>query len=94
MLLLGTWVMSNLVSAHLETVLVSLQDRCMVYANRTIGSGIVLDAPMVLLGDEAQLKARFGPFGHSGNIDARWVHSLRRTYQRHRNRFGHTRWYS
>ena len=27
---------------------------------------------MVLLGDEAQLKARFGPFGDSGNIDARW----------------------
>ena len=29
---------------------------------------------MVLLGDEAQLKGRFGPFGDSGNIDARWVH--------------------
>ena len=33
-----TWVMSNLVSVHLETVLVSVQDRCTVYANRTIGS--------------------------------------------------------
>ena len=29
---------------------------------------------MVLLGDEAQLKAHFGPFGDSGNIDANWVH--------------------
>ena len=31
---------------------------------------------MVLLGDEAQLKDHFGPFGDSGNIDARWVHGL------------------
>ena len=41
---------------------------------------------MVLLGDEAQLKARFCPFGDSGNIDARWVHGLRRTYHMVRNR--------
>ena len=75
MVLLGTWVMSNLVSAHLETVLVSLQDRCTVYANRTIGSGIILDAPDGTT--EAQLKARFGHFRDSGNIDARWVHGLR-----------------
>jgi hypothetical protein len=27
--------------------------------------------PMVLLGDEAQLEARFGPFGDSANLDAR-----------------------
>jgi hypothetical protein len=26
---------------------------------------------MVLLGDEAQVEARFGPFGDSGNLDAR-----------------------
>ena len=25
---------------------------------------------MVLLGDEAQVEARFGPFGDSGNLDA------------------------
>jgi len=29
---------------------------------------------MVLLGDEAQLEARFGPLGDSANLDARWVH--------------------
>jgi hypothetical protein len=29
----------------LETVLVSVQDRCMVCANRTIGLEIILDAP-------------------------------------------------
>ena len=26
---------------------------------------------MVQLGDEAQVEARFGPFGHSANFDAR-----------------------
>jgi hypothetical protein len=40
-----TCVMSNLVSVHLEIVLVSVQDRCMVSAKCTIGSEIVLDAP-------------------------------------------------
>ena len=49
---------------------------------------------MVLLGDEAQLKARFGPFGDSANLDARSVHGLRRTYQRVANRFGRTGWIS
>jgi hypothetical protein len=32
---------------------------------------------MVLLGDEAQMGARFIPFGDSANPDARWVHDLR-----------------
>ena len=49
---------------------------------------------MLLLGDEAQLEARFGPFGDSANLDARSVHCLRRTYHRLRNRFGRTRWNS
>ena len=49
----------------------SVQDRCMVCARRTIGSEIVLDAPDVPLGDEAQVEARFGAFGHSANLDAR-----------------------
>jgi hypothetical protein len=33
---------------------------------------------MVLLGDEAQVEARFDPFGVSANLDARQVHDLRR----------------
>jgi hypothetical protein len=37
--------MWNLVSVLLETMLVSVQDRYMVCANRTIGSEIILDAP-------------------------------------------------
>jgi hypothetical protein len=49
---------------------------------------------MVLLGDKAQVDARFGLFGDSANLDARLVHGLRRTYHRLGNRFGCARWYS
>jgi hypothetical protein len=55
----------------LEIVLVSVQDRCTVCAKHTIGTGIILDDPMVLLGDEAQVEARFSLFGDSANLDAR-----------------------
>ena len=43
--LVGVWVKSNLILIHLDTVLVSVQDRCMVCAKHTIGSEIILDAP-------------------------------------------------
>jgi hypothetical protein len=43
--LLGEWVMWNLVSVRLKTVLVSVQYRCMVCAECTIGLKIVLEAP-------------------------------------------------
>ena len=42
---LGDGVMRNFVSVRLDTVLVSVQDRCMVCAKRTIGSEIDLDTP-------------------------------------------------
>ena len=48
--------MSNHVSVRLEMVLVSVQDRCMIYAKGTIGSEIILDAPMVLIANEAQVE--------------------------------------
>jgi len=54
--------MSNHVSVRLEMVLVSVQDRCMVCAKRTKGSETILDAPMVLQGDEAQVQAGFALF--------------------------------
>jgi hypothetical protein len=38
-----TWVMWNLVLIYFETVLVSVQDRCTVCTERTIGIEIVLD---------------------------------------------------
>ena len=59
----------NIVSVRLEIVLVSVQDRCTVCAKRTIE--IVFYTSMVLLGDEAQVEARFSPCGDSGNLDAR-----------------------
>jgi hypothetical protein len=70
-----TWVMSNIVLVCLETMLVLVQDMCTVCTEHTIGIEIVLD---VLLADEAQVKARFGPFVDSATLDARLVHSLRR----------------
>ena len=66
---------------------------------------IIFNAPMVLLGDEAQVEARFSPCGESANLDARLVRGLRRMYHRlgdyfgrkyHRlgDYFGRTRWNS
>jgi hypothetical protein len=63
--------MWNLVSVCLEIVLVSVQDRCMVCAKHTIGSESFWMPMMVLLGDEAQVDARFIPFGDSANLHAR-----------------------
>ena len=54
-----------------EIVLVSVEDRCTVCAKHTTGLDIVFNAPMVLLCDEAQVEARFSPFGDSSNLDAR-----------------------
>jgi hypothetical protein len=63
-----TWIVWNLVSLHLETVLVSVQDRCMVCTKRTIVAKIILDAldgtPMF----EAQVEVHFSPFGDSANL--------------------------
>ena len=61
----------KLVSVRLEIVLVSVQDSCTVCAKRTIGLDIVFNAPMVLLGDKAQVEARFSPFGDSASVSPR-----------------------
>jgi hypothetical protein len=45
----------KLVLVHLEIVLMLTQDRCKVYAERTIGLQIVLDAPE---GDVVSVGAR------------------------------------
>jgi len=47
--------------------------------------------PMVLLGEEAHVKARFGLFGESSNLDARQVYGLHGTYHILGNQFGRTR---
>jgi hypothetical protein len=41
---LDVWVIWNVISICLETVLVTVQYRCMVCAECTIGSEIILDA--------------------------------------------------
>jgi hypothetical protein len=63
-------VMWNFISVCLETVLVLVQDRCMVCAKPTIGSEMVSDAPDGTPGDEAQVEARFGSFVDNANLDA------------------------
>ena len=53
--------MWNLVSVHLETVLVSVQDRCTVCAERTVGSKIVLvhlEMVLVLMQDRCTVCAK------------------------------------
>ena len=87
-------VLWEIVSFRLEIVLVSVQDRCTVCAKRTTGLDVIFNAPMVLLGDEVQVEARFSPFGDSVNLDARQVPGLRRTYRRLGDHFGHTGWNS
>ena len=49
---------------------------------------------MVLLGDVGHVESCFSLFGDSVSVGARWVHGLRQTYDRLRNRFGRTHWYS
>jgi hypothetical protein len=51
-----TSIMWNLVSVHLETVFVSVQDRCTVYVIRAMGSEIIFHTPSSTSGDEDQLE--------------------------------------
>jgi hypothetical protein len=57
------WVLWNLVSVCLETMLMSVQDGCAVCAKRTIGSEIILDAPSGAPGGIGHVKSHFDPFG-------------------------------
>jgi hypothetical protein len=69
--------MGNHISIYLEIVLVSVQDRCTVCAEHTIGSEIIWMHMMELLGDLGHMESRFGLFAYSANLDARLVHGLR-----------------
>ena len=60
-----------LILVRLETVLVSVQDRCLVCAKRTIAHKSFWTHLTVLLGYEAQAEAHFGTFCDSANLDAR-----------------------
>jgi hypothetical protein len=63
--------MLNLLSVLLETVLVSVHDRCMVCAIRTLSSEIIWAHPVELLGDMGHVESRFGSFRDSVSLGAR-----------------------
>ena len=65
------YVKLKLVLVRLGIVLVSARDRCMVCAERTIGSEIILAAPDEPPRDDCQVKAHFRPFRDSVNLSAR-----------------------
>jgi hypothetical protein len=54
-----------------KIVLLLTQDRCTVCVERTIGSKIILDAPMELLGDVHHVGSHFFPLGDSVSVSAR-----------------------
>jgi hypothetical protein len=92
MVLLSDVGLVELCSVCLEIVLILTQDRCTVCTECTIGSQIVWDAPDGLVSDMGRVESHFSPFGDSVSVSARQVHGVHRTYHRHRNRFGRTRW--
>ena len=65
MILLGDEAQVDTRLVHLEIVLILTQDRGMVRVERTIGSEIVLDAPIELLGDMGHVEPHFFLFGDS-----------------------------
>jgi galactitol-specific phosphotransferase system IIC component len=71
-----------------------VEDRCTGSANVPQAKKLFSMHPMEFLDDEAQVEARFGLFGDSANLDARYVIGLRRTYHRVRNHFRCNQWYS
>jgi hypothetical protein len=61
----------ELVLVYLEIVLILTQDRSTVCAEHTIGSKIILNAPMDLLGDIGHVESHFNPFGDSVSVSVR-----------------------
>jgi hypothetical protein len=53
-----TWLKWKLASVHLETLLISAQDRCMVYAECTMSTKTFLATQRNFLGDIDQMEAR------------------------------------
>jgi hypothetical protein len=47
------------------------RDTCMLCAERTTGSEIILDAPNVTTSDLGHVESRFGPFGGGVIVGAR-----------------------
>jgi hypothetical protein len=60
----------NLISFHLEIVLILTQDRCPVCAEHTIGSESFWINPMELVGDVGRGESCFGLFGDCVSVGA------------------------
>jgi hypothetical protein len=60
--------MWNLSPVRLETVLVSVQDRCMVCDERTTASKVIMVHTMELLGDMGHVESCFTLYGDCVNI--------------------------
>ena len=58
-------------SVYLEIVLILTQDSCIVCAERTIGTEVILDARVGTPGDVGHVHTRFSPFGDSVIVSAR-----------------------
>jgi hypothetical protein len=71
MVLLGNVFQVEACFCSFRGSVVSAKNRCMVCAERTIGSEIIFRAPMVLLHDMGQVETRFDPFGDNVNLYAR-----------------------
>jgi hypothetical protein len=89
-----TSVKWKLASDRLEIVLNSMQYRCIVFAECTIGIETALGTPDGNPRWLDQVEDRISLFEDSVNLDARYVHGLCRAYHRFRNHFGCNRWYS
>ena len=60
----------KLISVRVEIVVILTQDGCLVCAEHTIGSKIILDAPMELICDVGHVESHFGLFGDSVRVGA------------------------
>ena len=60
----------KLISVRVEIVVILTQVRCSVCAKHTIGSKIILDAPMELICDVGHVESHFGLFGDSVGVGA------------------------
>jgi hypothetical protein len=86
-----TWVMWNLFLVRLEIVLVSVQDRCTVCTEHTIGIEIVLDTLDGIPRRQDISGSSVWSVWRCATLDARSAHGLRRTYRRLRNSIEGTR---
>ena len=71
MVFLGDKAQVELILVHLEVVQILTQVRCMVCAERTIGSKTFLMHPTELLDDMGHVESCFGPFEDKVSVGAR-----------------------